>query len=703
MVFRTALFLGLVLPAFPYRHQHLNFQALNSHVEENLSTSQFSPRIVTFRPGKLGITMVSSGEITYVGVGSQAAQLGLRAGEYITKIGDKPFNYARMVRTMKLSTSNSVSFQITVEPPSWLAVKAKQVFLALSILPGFVGGLLVLALPWMLFSVHRFGWTCSVVNRILSHPVMLALIVTQAAAKTGVAVANGINTDFLLAGEFCGKVMCSAGAILGCVFNFGNPLVKIPLNRENEESLRKIHAAAWAICSMNVLSLTIMSCLESGHIDISNGQQLLFEVADVLPSFLMVAFTCLVSHISMAASQQMLDLAKTLPCKPDQFEEQIHKKCANILRTCPHQLSTCGWPLVAVIFGSMGPLVGMYAIVNTLLKWVAARTYFTNWLNFSYEFSGVAAALWPLSGVYLLSFAHEALAINLNDTRESDASSHLQVQAVEAMLANVNYGHGWGIPVFKGLVLSKEFAKTVCFRFLLACTAIITFLDAQLGYQEEEEETMTFKVNYITDLLKNMTNAKETGQIGVPPRCIPHWQGQLLLEAFRRYEHNDEGELSMKDVRSCLADIGIHPSLPPEKRAVTEVLQSAQPQENGLDFYVISALVPKIWEAIASAKRQDLEYWFSRSLDERGRLRIAMAMALPVAYGAPLNHLAEGGWGTVVAQRTAKPPRNVDATPSFSAPKALLTASLTSLHLVRTVRVRRQAQGALAPQRSHLS
>lgn len=26
------------------------------------------------------------------------------------------------------------------------------------------------------------------------------------------------------------------------------------------------------------------------------------------------------------------------------------------------------------------------------------------------------------------------------------------------------------------------------------------------------------------------------------PRCNPHRQGQLLLEAFRRYEHNDEGE-----------------------------------------------------------------------------------------------------------------------------------------------------------------
>ena len=521
MVFRIALFLGLVLPAFPYRHQHLNFQALNSHLDENLSTTKLSPRIATFEPGKLGIGLESSGEIVRVRPGSQAAEQGLRVGEYITRVGDKPFNSARMFRAVQLSTLTSVSFQVTVERPSTLAIKAKQICFALSLFPGFIGGLLVLALPWMLFSVQRFGWKSSMVNRILSHPVMLALVVTQAAAKTGVAVINGINTDFLIAVEFGGSVICSAGVILGCLFNSGNLLVKILLNRENEESLRKIHGVAWAICSMNVLSLTIFACwshnpisLESGHIEISKGKQLLVELADVLSSFLMVTFTCLVSHISMAASQQMLDVVKTLPCKPDQFEEQIHKKCANILHTCPHQLSTCGWPLVAVTFGSMGFLVGTYSSVNILLNLVAARTLFTNWLSLSYQFSRAAAALWPLSGVYLLSFAHEALEINLNDTRKSDASSHLQVQAVETMLANVNYGHGWGIPVFKGVVLSKEFAKTVCFRFLLACTAIIAFLDAQLGYQEEEEETMTFKVNYITDLLKNMTNAKETGQIG---------------------------------------------------------------------------------------------------------------------------------------------------------------------------------------------
>eukprot|EP00435_Cladocopium_sp_Y103_P073478 s180_g43.t2 len=102
--------------------------------------------------------------------------------------------------------------------------------------------------------------------------------------------------------------------------------------------------------------------------------------------------------------------------------------------------------------------------------------------------------------------------------------------------------------------------------------------------------------------------SSKTSSVRRPPETADTAEGQLLLEAFRRYDREDEGELTMKDVRSCLADIGIHPSLPPEKRAMTEVLQSAQPQ-NGLDFYIISQLVPKIWEAIALAKRQDLEYW----------------------------------------------------------------------------------------------
>lgn len=42
------------------------------------------------------------------------------------------------------------------------------------------------------------------------------------------------------------------------------------------------------------------------------------------------------------------------------------------------------------------------------------------------------------------------------------------------------------------------------------------------------------------------------------------WLNGYLCNAWEPSDHSHEtGELSMKDVRSCLADIGIHPSLPP--------------------------------------------------------------------------------------------------------------------------------------------
>ncbi|CAJ1378590.1 unnamed protein product, partial [Effrenium voratum] len=93
-------------------------------------------------------------------------------------------------------------------------------------------------------------------------------------------------------------------------------------------------------------------------------------------------------------------------------------------------------------------------------------------------------------------------------------------------------------------------------------------------------------------------------------------QADRLLEAFRRYDVEETGELHMRDVRSCLADIGVQPTLPQEKRAIMAMLQGSQRRQGALDYYDIAQLVPRMWEAIALAKRQDLEYWFNRSLDE---------------------------------------------------------------------------------------
>ncbi|CAJ1415520.1 unnamed protein product [Effrenium voratum] len=95
-----------------------------------------------------------------------------------------------------------------------------------------------------------------------------------------------------------------------------------------------------------------------------------------------------------------------------------------------------------------------------------------------------------------------------------------------------------------------------------------------------------------------------------------HAFADRLLEAFRRYDVEETGELHMRDVRSCLADIGVQPTLPQEKRAIMAMLQGSQRRQGALDYYDIAQLVPRMWEAIALAKRQDLEYWFNRSLDE---------------------------------------------------------------------------------------
>lgn len=54
----------------------------------------------------------------------------------------------------------------------------------------------------------------------------------------------------------------------------------------------------------------------------------------------------------------------------------------------------------------------------------------------------------------------------------------------EATSVQVNHGEGWGIPVSRGLVLSKSVLQSLCVRFLLAGTVIKAFLDGELGLKD---------------------------------------------------------------------------------------------------------------------------------------------------------------------------------------------------------------------------
>lgn len=49
----------------------------------------------------------------------------------------------------------------------------------------------------------------------------------------------------------------------------------------------------------------------------------------------------------------------------------------------------------------------------------------------------------------------------------------------------VNHGQGWGIAVSDGFVLNQTVMRMILFRLLLAATIIKTFLDSQLGFEED--------------------------------------------------------------------------------------------------------------------------------------------------------------------------------------------------------------------------
>ena len=69
---------------------------------------------------------------------------------------------------------------------------------------------------------------------------------------------------------------------------------------------------------------------------------------------------------------------------------------------------------------------------------------------------------------------------------------------------NHNNGQGFGIPVFDGFVLTKEWLQMIGIRFALLTTAIKAFLDTELGYAKEPEEAMMSRLVDAQTQLKNL-------------------------------------------------------------------------------------------------------------------------------------------------------------------------------------------------------
>ena len=152
--------------------------------------------------------------------------------------------------------------------------------------------------------------------------------------------------------------------------------------------------------------------------------------------FLLVIFTSLMAQISIAACQGMAGITDSLSQRTEDFVKDVHKPCAWLLEEVPPKLNTCGMPMIVVSFaGMMATIFGFHRRCTLMWSEQSTRN-----LGSGCRLAGFVAwsalALCPLVvSLGQLSSGLKRLEAKLNEERMRDQSQHLQVQAVEEMLA----------------------------------------------------------------------------------------------------------------------------------------------------------------------------------------------------------------------------------------------------------------------------
>lgn len=242
------------------------------------------------------------------------------------------------------------------------------------------------------------------------------------------------------------------------------------------------------------------------QLDMRHVVKILYALGDVPEFFQLMTLTFLVSRISASAHLLMLEVTVVLPCDASDFPKQVHAACSRVLRDTTPKLSTCGLPLVLVASRILMACFSWYGTVQLLAMSEVNRGFKDNWLMLFLASCQLGAILLAVVvGPIQLSSALTEIENKLNEERHRDGGMHLEVQAVEAMLAKQNNGQGWGIPVFEGFILNNAVLQTIFIRLALAGTVIKTFLDCELGFEKEQEETLRPDLAELKGMLRNVT------------------------------------------------------------------------------------------------------------------------------------------------------------------------------------------------------
>jgi hypothetical protein len=456
----------------------------------------------------LGIS-VRGKSIKRVTQGSQADGAGIEAGYRIIAANGEPFKEARLSRLVH----GKEPYTLTVKGPSTVRNVVQMTTLCLKIPAALMGFLLLLGMIPSYLSHQRMGsdWQEDLLARSLAHP---ATMVSVGAFMCGTVIRIFIDSDNLTALGQAATVLYCFGLLRSLIGVLASPLLAAPLSEIAVTRWCFENKCMWLVATLAVLLQVTRAtdhCVNKsihGFQDVTTLRYCSRRLAGVMLDLLLLEVVAAITRILGAVEDRFLQLQNALSCKAADFSEQVHTLCAELVNDTGPQLAPLGFPMLCLTLRMLNCAFHIYRVVmytvSSDLENPDTKSYITA-ASLSVEFLAIAFAI--AVGPFRLSSALADLFERLDEVRCNTHELHAQVRAVELMLERANNRRGWGIKVCRGIVLNKEFLQTVSMRAALLTTAVVAFVDSQMGFEKVEGDNIAIEAELsgIRHILTNIT------------------------------------------------------------------------------------------------------------------------------------------------------------------------------------------------------
>mmetsp|Transcript_7364 Transcript_7364/g.12782 ORF Transcript_7364/g.12782 Transcript_7364/m.12782 type:complete len:519 (-) Transcript_7364:82-1638(-) len=463
---------------------------------------------VTIETHPIGIELdYPTGRINEVLPGRLGERSGLTEGQRISRVNGKPFKDGLFLQAQKGLQLHQEQYQLTIQSPSKFERMLDFICYLLHLPAALLGGCLWLGLP-VLCACGSPGhcWKESLLAKALANPVTLSAAGAMAFGEVLLAVKRwsylghvgriGAVSDFVF----------PSGLVLSCAWNSQHPFLRIPLH---EDRVGPFQTGLFAAVLLNAtrmaswLAYVLYMFRPDGVTDLCyDAYEAIEYLGWILLHMLMIAFTAVVGHVSLATCQQLSEVQAAMPCKASEFFENVHVPCGEVLKEAGERLAGLGPPLLLLAA----------ALINDVFRWYRALQGFLltrqdlgKWCMFINSTTACVATFYAVMlGPVQLSSAVRDFRTCLDQERRRDPAveSQIMITSLEAVLERQNDGAGFGIPVVGRLVLTEDFLQKMIVRAVLVGATIKAFLDSELGFAKEVTRE---EVEMLPKVLANMT------------------------------------------------------------------------------------------------------------------------------------------------------------------------------------------------------